>query len=171
GTAPTDGYDRWLAHVVMDCRAYCVQKSLVRVGRKIDSNSRFRHKGADYLDVEHDLAIGAVWIANGSIYGAVNGNSRHAGTWPYSELCEVGAQVGAAISAAQLDDGDRLSRSGRRRRVVVQLGDGDWRIGGIARRLWPNASDQTPKVRPRLWALIQPKHTNQYLCEIAGYVK
>jgi len=44
----------------MNCRRDRVQKSLVRIGRKIDGNSRFRHDGADYLDIEQDLAIGAV---------------------------------------------------------------------------------------------------------------
>ena len=89
-------------------RVQRVDEAVVGVGREVDDDLRPRRDGAGYLDVEHDLAVGAVRIAGRRV---VRATDRHRGDRRHrdAEPGEVFGQIGRPVAAAELEDRDRLA--------------------------------------------------------------
>ena len=139
--APTDRDHRRFTHAVVDGGGDRVEKSLVGVGCEVDGDFRVRSDRADDLYIQQHLAVGAVGVAGRRVGGAIHRDGRHAGSLTQPETGEVRLQVGAAVSASQLDNGHGLTGAGSVR-VVVQFGDRVGRVRNVARRTGPNSGSQ-----------------------------
>jgi hypothetical protein len=91
------------------CRGDRVEKAGVGIGRKVDSDIGFRGDRADDLDVEHHLAIGAVWITRRMVLAMIDRNHRDLRPRSDPEPREVAGQIRVALAAAQFDDPDTLA--------------------------------------------------------------
>ena len=84
-----------------------VLKALIGVGREVDGDARAGRDRSGDLDIEGDLAVGAVGIAGG--VGAAIDRHGNDGGRRDAELAEVGLDVGVVVAAAQFDERDALA--------------------------------------------------------------
>src|SRR5258708_23398145 len=77
-----------------------VQKAAVGVGGEIDGDRRSRCHGADDLDIEHHLAIGAVGVAGRRVGAAIDRDGAHRRCRREAQLLKVGGDIGGAAAAS-----------------------------------------------------------------------
>jgi hypothetical protein len=135
---------------------------LIRVTCEVHDDLGPRRDSAHDLDVEHDLAVG-VLVGAGRIGAAVDADRRDRRRGQ-AEAPEIGAEIGFAEAAPELDDRDGLSGAVDARGEVVGLGDLHGRVGGRLRRL----SVET-EMRVRLRPLVDPEHAGDDPGERGGY--
>src|ERR1700730_7550446 len=95
--APRDRDDTGIVLGVVDGVSEGVEESLVGVGCKVNHNARTRSDGTGNLDVEHDLAIGAVGVG-GTVLSGPYGDGDHLG-WLLTEGLEVSRDLSLAKAA------------------------------------------------------------------------
>src|SRR5579884_2665283 len=103
----------------MDGSGDGVNKSLVAVGSKIDSDFCARSNGPGHLNIQFDLGVGAAGIAR-RIRRAIYGNSSYCGS-VQAESLEIRLQVAVCIAAAEFKNTDGLACAVQIGREAVKL--------------------------------------------------
>src|SRR6185295_1347256 len=165
--APADRYNPRSAQVVVYCRVQCVDESVVGVGGEVDDDLRPWRDGAGHLDVEHDLAVGAVRIAG---RGVMRTTDRHRGDRRHrdAEPGEIFGQIGRPVAAAELEYCDRLALAvvafGKR----IQGGDLERGEAGSGRpRLVLAAGLRDAEVRLDVRSVVEAEHAFDKFGELA----
>jgi len=149
--SPTDRNHARLIRRVVHRRRHRVDKSLVRIRRKIHGDLGSRRNRSAHLDIQHDLSIRTVRGPR-SVLSSIHRNRRN--RWcRQSQRLEVRRHIRFAIATAQLDQSDRLPTGRRSRRKSIQRSYLHRRVRhvGSVRLCYP-------KVRPRLRPIVQTQH-------------
>ncbi len=157
-TTPTDRDDRGVVRRVVHRLGDRVEEAFrrSRIGCEIDHDRCAGRNGSGDLDVERDLDVVTAGVRR-SVRRSVDRHGNH-GRRRNAEPLKIGLQILRTIPAAQLDDSDRLARSVRAGRKVVDrchvVRVKRVRGGRVLGRLGCNA-----KVGLRDWSGVEAEHT------------
>jgi hypothetical protein len=130
-----------------------VDESLVGVGAEVDGDGGCVGQRADHLDVEHDLAVGAVRLARG-VAAPVDRYGRHGGRGQV-ERREERLEIGGPVAAAELDDPDALPGPSARRELV--------RRRHLRRRVRQRGRRSHPVLRAGLTPAVETKDPGHHV--------
>jgi hypothetical protein len=160
GSAPADRNDRWLVGRVVDCRGDCIEEAGIGVRREIDDDLGSRRDCPGNLDVQHDLAVRPVAGARRMVLSVVHRRSEHR-RLAYIQPGEIPLQVGCAVAAAELDDGDALALPGSGGEAVQGSELGRRERGGRRSGRMPldiAVRRKGSEMRARLRPIVEPEH-------------
>jgi hypothetical protein len=120
--SPADRDDGDVVGRVVDSRVDSVQETLVSVGCEIDHDGGSRRDRPCHLDVQVDLAVGAVGITGWMVRGPVDGYGDDVRRWTDPERGEVVLQIRGPETASELDDADCLAAAPCAGWKLVELG-------------------------------------------------
>jgi hypothetical protein len=130
------------------------EKAKVGVRREINDNFGPWGNGSGNLDIEHDFAIGSIWVSRWTILPAPYRYGNHLGHGN-SQFVEIEVEIARSIAATEFDDPDALACTVGTRGEIVQLSH---RVGRVrhTQRMWPSTPELplASKVRLCRWPIV-----------------